>query len=199
MANTPLPPPLPQRSTSELIDELCVELRHVGICDWGLPKDERVLAHIKSVCAIHDELKNRQADLATRIAELSSQTKWQMERLLEDCLAFPKKMPYVREQDGIRKTLRCQCCRHAERHPDAKLFWFCDNCLAATIAAMQKHEPIVGVRLFRTYNPECRCEHADSETVLACDYYVEELFGGCAKCLEIELKRRHDNPPGGLK
>lgn len=197
MANTP--PPASERPTEQLIDELCVELRNVGVKDWSLPSDERVLAHINKVCEIHSELANWKVSLAAKLSELSSQTNWQMDCLLEDCLAFPKKTPYVREQDGIRKTLRCQCCRRAERHPDAKLFWFCDDCLAATIAAMQKREPIVGVRLFRTYNPECRCEHADSETVLACDYYVEELFGVCAKCLEIELKRRRENPPVGLK
>lgn len=199
MANTPPPPPLPQLSTRELLDELCIELRNVGVKDWGLPNDERVLAHIRQVCGIHAELVNRKVGAAAKLAELSSQTKWQIERLLEDCLAFPRKMPYVRELDGIRKTLRCQCCRQAERHPDAKLFWFCDNCLTATISAIQKHEPIAGVRLFRTYNSECRCEHADSETVLACDYYVEELVGVCAMCLETQLKRRRDNPPVGLK
>jgi hypothetical protein len=199
MANTPPPPPLPQRSASDLLDELCVELRHVGVGDWGLPKDERVLSHIKNVCAIHEELKKRRTDLAARITELSSETNWQMERLLEDCLAFPKKMPYVREQDGIRRSLRCQKCRQAERHPDAKLFWFCESCLTETIDAIRSKKPTVGAVLFRTYNSECRCEHADDETVLACDNYIEELTGVCAKCLEIELKRQRDNPPVGLK
>jgi len=199
MANTPPPPPLAQRSTSELLDELCVELRHVGVGDWGLPKDERELSHIKSVCAIHDELINRQTEIAARIAELSSQTKWQMELLLEDCLAFPKKTPYVREQDGIRRSLRCQKCGHAERHPDAKFFWFCDDCLVETIAAIRAKKPTKGVVLLRTYNSECRCEHAGDETVLACDSYIEELNGVCAKCLEIELNRLRDNPPVGLK
>jgi hypothetical protein len=198
MANTPPPPPLPQRSTNDLLDELCVELRHVGVGDWGLPKDERVLSHIKAVRAIRDELHNRRVELSAKIAELSSQTGWQMDQLLDDCLAFPKKMPYVREQDGIRRSLRCQKCKQVERHPDAKLFWFCEDCLAETIAAMRSKKPTAGVVLFRTYNSECRCEHADDETVLACDSYIEEVTGVCAKCLEIELKRRRDNPPAGL-
>lgn len=71
MANTPPPLPTPQRSMSEQLDELCIELRHVGVCDWGLPKDERVLSHIKAVCVIHDELKSRQENLVARIAELT--------------------------------------------------------------------------------------------------------------------------------
>jgi hypothetical protein len=198
MANTPPPPPVSERPTEQLLDELCVELRNVGVKDWSLPDDERVLAHIKQVSSIHRELIGRQISLTARLSELSSQTNWKMMLLLEDCLAFPKKMPYVREQDGIRKTLRCQRCKRAERHPNAKLFWFCDECLSATLVAMQTRKPIDGVVLFRTYNSECRCEHADSETVLACDIYVEQLAGVCAKCLEMELKRRRENPPVGL-
>jgi hypothetical protein len=198
MANTPLPPPLRERPNEQLLDELCVELRNVGVEDWSLPDDERVIAHVRQVCAIHRELTARQIDLADRISELSSQTGWQMKLLLDDCLAFPTKMPYVREQDGIRRTLRCQECKRAERPPDAKLFWFCNECLLATVAAMRTCKPTAGVVLFRTYNSECRCEHADSETVLACDRYVEELSGVCEKCLEAELERRRTNPPVGL-
>ena len=175
-----------------------MELRYVGVKDWSLPDVERVLAHIKQVCAIHRELTARRISPTDRLSELSSQTGWQMKLLLDDCVAFPAKMPYVREQDGFRKTLRCKRCERAERHPDAKLFWFCNDCLTATIAAMQAREPGVGVVLFRTYNSECRCEHADSETVLACDHNVEELSGVCFKCLEVELERRRANPPVGL-
>jgi len=198
MANTPPPPPLREYPTEELLAELCVELRHVGVGDWGLPDDERVKGYIKQVCSIHQELKSRRVDLGERLSELSSQTGWLMEQLLDDCLAFPARMPYVREKDGIRRTLRCLQCSQAERPPDAKLFWFCDKCLAATINTLETRQPRPGVILFRTYNPECRCEHADSETVLACDPFIEELSGVCAKCLQAELERRRANPPAGL-
>jgi hypothetical protein len=199
MANTPPPPPISERPTERLLDELCVELRHVAVCDSSLPAGERVVTHIKQVCAIHHELTARQISLKARLSELSSQTNWQMNLLLDDCLAFPSKTPYVREQDGIRRTLRCRMCKRAERPPDAKIFWMCNDCLAATIEAMRTRKPIPGLILLRSYNPECRCEHADSETVLAADsYYIEQLWGVCEKCVEIELKRRHANPPVGL-
>ena len=197
MANTPPPLPIRERPTEQLLDELCVELRHVAVGDYNLPSNEKVAAHIKQVCAIHNELVVRKTNLQNRLKELSSQTNWKMDLMLEDCLAFPSKMPYVREEDGIRRTLRCHRCRRAERPPDAKFFWFCNDCLTETIQAMKTRQPTPGVVLFRTYNSERRCEHADSETVLVCDCYIEELSGVCEKCLEIELKRRRENPPVG--
>jgi hypothetical protein len=91
MANTPPPPPVSERPTEQLLDELCVELRNVGVKDWSLPDDERVLAHIKQVSSIHRELIGRQISLTARLSELSSQTNWKMMLLLEDCLAFQRR------------------------------------------------------------------------------------------------------------
>ena len=198
MANTPPPPPLSGYSTDALLNEICVELRYVGVNESQLPNGERVLSHIESVCALQRELNARSVNIDAKLSELSSQTGWLAKSLLEDCLAFPNRMPYVRELDGIRRRLRCTRCRLAERHPEAKLIWFCDDCLATVIAAMKVPEAIDGVVLFRTYNSDCRCEHANSETILACDINVESLSGVCARCLECELKSHEENPPIGL-
>jgi hypothetical protein len=52
MANTPPQPPIRERSTEQLLDELCVELRQVAVGDYNLPANEKEVAHIKQVCAI---------------------------------------------------------------------------------------------------------------------------------------------------
>jgi hypothetical protein len=198
MANTPPSLPMRERSTESLLDALCVELRHVGVGDINLPSDKRIVGHIEQVCTIHKELLTRQVDSTSRLEELGKQTGWLMKALLDDCLAFPSKLPYVREHDGIRRTLRCGQCKRAERPPDAKLFWVCNDCLEASIESIRTRQPRPGLILFRTFNPECRCEHADSDTVLAADCYIEQLSGVCDMCVEIELKRRRANPPVGL-
>jgi len=57
MAGTPPPPPTVQeRSTEQLLDELCVELRHVAIGDSGSLSGEKAVAHLTQVSEIHREL-----------------------------------------------------------------------------------------------------------------------------------------------
>src|SRR5579863_5900870 len=117
MANTQKTP-LEEKTTEQLLEDLCVELRHVGVGDSRLPKVVRVIAHIGEVNAIQAELNRRGVDSRPRLELLSRETNWQVPELLADCSAFPNVMPYVRELDGIRRTLRCQVCRKAERPPD---------------------------------------------------------------------------------
>lgn len=113
--------PLKERPDEGLLEDLCIELRHVGVGDSGLPDNVRVVEHIHQVNAIHAELVRRDVDDRSRLELLSKETAWRIQELLEDCLAFPRKMPYVREQDGIRRTLRCRACGKGERPPDAKI------------------------------------------------------------------------------
>lgn len=187
--------PLQERPNDQVLDDLCVELRHVGVGDYGLPSDAKLVEHIREVKAIHAELAERGMDGKSRVELLSKETGWQMQELLNDCLAFPKKMPYVREQDGIRRTLRCHACRNAERLPDAKLFWFCDACMGRVVDAIRSRVPCSGIILMRTYTPECRCPHADGDTVLATDGNNDfPLFGVCEKCVVEEIERRRASP-----
>src|SRR6266567_4141676 len=191
MANSPPTIPVQKRRDEELLEDLCVELRHVGVGDHDLPNGQRILPHIQEVVAIHAELARRGVDWRPRVDRLSTETKWQMPSLLDDCLAFPERLPFVREPDGIRRTLRCQLCSRAERPVDAKLFWFCDPCMRRVTEALHQRAPVQGITLFRTYNAECRCPHADADTVLAADLYmVEQLHGVCERCILDELERR---------
>src|ERR1700722_2421113 len=136
MANTPPKRPVRERSDSDLLEELCLELRHVGVCDNGLPDGARVMQHIHEVCATYSELVKRKIDITPTLTLLSKETSWKMWDLLEDCLAYTQKQPYAKELDGIRRSLRCQLCHKAERPPDSKLFWFCESCLNLVVLAL---------------------------------------------------------------
>lgn len=191
MANTPPKPSVQERQSETLLEDLCTNLRHVACFESDLPDGERVRLHIQEVVAIYSELNARGVEWRTQIVILSNETKWQLLQLLEDCLTFPNKLPFVREADGIRRRLRCQLCGQAERPLSAKLFWFCDNCMQRVIEAIRHHTPLKGIAIFRTYNPECRCGHSDNETILACENYIEgELYGSCEQCILDELDRR---------
>jgi hypothetical protein len=87
-------------------------------------------------------------------------------------------------------ALRCGLCRTRERPIVAQVLWFCNDCLARIIHAIEECKPDEGIVLFRTYNPEARCAHADSETVLVSQGYSDTIYGNCVKCLEDELARR---------
>ena len=187
--------PLRERSSEELLEGLVTGLRHVGDGDHELPRGELVTAHVRQVRAIHAELAGRGVDWRPQLEQLGAETRWQVDMLLEDCLAFPERIPYVRESDGIRRALRCRLCGKTERPADAKVFSFCDECLRRGIEAIRLRAPCPGIILFRTYNPESRCPHANEDTVLAGENYIEELSGVCEKCLRDELERRRGISP----
>jgi hypothetical protein len=199
MRNTPPPAPICERDTDTLIEDLCLGLRNVGVFDRDLPDGETIRQHIAVVCAIKRELDQRGISTDDRIAQLSVETNWRIFDLLQECLEFPDSMPYVKEADGIRRSLRCNLCRRNERPPDAQLCWWCDECILRVLDAIKEAKPIDGVILFRTYNSEARCQHADSETVLVSEYYSDTIYGSCGKCLAEELARRRStvDGPGG--
>jgi hypothetical protein len=180
-----------ERANDQLLEDLCTELRHVGVGDYDLPNNAKVVAHIREVNAIHDELARRNVKIEDRLKLLSNETNWQMPELLQDCLAHPQTMPYVRERDGIRHALRCQLCRKAERPAGAKLFWFCETCMGRVLDAIRQRITFPGIILLRTYTPECRCPHADDDTVLATDGNNDfPLCGVCEQCILGEIERR---------
>ena len=197
MANTPPRPPIGERPSQELVEDLCIELRHVACGDYDLPTGERVVAHVREVAAIHQELRSRGVDFRRRLDALTEDTKWQILPLLEDCVAYPQSLPYVREMDGIRRTLRCQLCQKAERPVGAKLFWYCEQCMHSLVEAVRQRSPVQGIVLFRTYNPECRCSHASDDTVLAADSFIDLFSGVCDRCIREEIERRKGGEPSG--
>jgi len=196
MANTPPKPPIGERSDETLVEELCLALRNVGVFDSGLylPNNSKVRMLVEEVCDIHAELVRRKINISPRISLLSKETSWKMDDLLADCLVYPKRQPYVKELDGIRRTLRCHLCRKAERPPDAKLFWFCESCMKNVVSSLQQKVACDGIVIFRSYTPNSRCSHADADTPLAAEWYSEQIFGVCEKCVSEEIDRRRALP-----
>jgi hypothetical protein len=191
MRNTAPAPPIEQRETSELIEDLCIALRKVGGC-WFPVDDDRAPELIGEVQQIHAELLSRQVDVSERISRLSEETSWQMQPLLRECIEYPKAVPYVRDRDGVRRSFRCPICNLREV-PDREGIWLCDLCLAKALVSVQNRIPSTGLVLFRTYNESKRCKHADADTVLITfddeyDYDMGNSF--CGRCIFEEQQRR---------
>lgn len=190
MRNTLPEKPIEQRDTPKLIEDLCVALRDVGVRDFDLPNNERGLASIECVQQIHAELEKRAVDYRLRVAQLSDETKWQMERLLRECLAYPEVVPYVREADGVRRAFRCRVCRKRE-FPDHKGLLLCNTCLAQSSESIRQRVPWGGLLLLRIYNDTYWCRHANAETVMAAfDDYETLGYAWCAQCIIEEQERR---------
>lgn len=190
MRNTSAEPSIEQRNTARLVEDLCVALRDVGVRDYYPAEDERRVAAIRNVQQIHAELGKRGADFFHRIAQLSEETKWQMEPLLQECLGFPETVPYVREKDGVRRTFRCSVCQKRE-FPDRAGLFLCDACLSQATESAQRRVPWAGLLLFRTYNMSKWCKHGNAETVMmAFDAYDSLDCAWCEECIAEEKERR---------
>jgi hypothetical protein len=190
--NTPPEPPTASRTSDTLIEDLCLALRKVAVWDYHVPNDRRVVEFIEDVRAIQDELRKREVNYEARIRQLSGETGWQMETLLEDCLGFPATAPYVREKDGVRRRFRCPLCGKAEFPVETQMF-LCDGCIDAAIEATERQTDVPGLFLYRTYTPSRRCPHADDDTVLWTVVWSDEEFyddGRCKICLLDEKSRR---------
>ena len=179
-----------QRPTDELVEDLCLALRDVGVRDYSLPSDERAVSAVRNVQQIYALLKQRNADVRVRIEQLSEETSWQMETLLQECLAFPEVVPYVKDADGVRRALRCYNCQKRE-FPNREGIWLCDVCLTKAKDSIEIRVPMKGMILLRMYNEEYWCKHANSETVLiAFDDYETLGNAYCNECLSEEQARR---------
>ena len=190
MQSTPPPLPFEQRPTDELIEDLCLALRDVGVRTYSLPNDERAISAVRCVQKIYELLELRKIDALARIERLSKETSWQMETLLQECLAFPKVVPYVKDTDGVRRALRCSICQKREC-PDREGIWLCDVCLLQAKDSIESRVAMKGLLLLRIYNEEHWCKHADSETVLvAFDDYDTLGNTYCKECLTEEQTRR---------
>ncbi len=190
MPNTPPPPPISQRPAAHLVEDLCLELRHVGGGDYVLPDSADAIAHIEEVQRIYVELEKRQVDVHERITQLSVKTGWLMDELLLECLAFPEAIPFVKESDSIRRAFRCYRCQEREM-PDHKGMPLCDSCLAGALYSVESRIPEEGLVLFRTYNPSLWCAHSDADTVLlSLDTSDWTENGYCYICLLEEQQRR---------
>ena len=175
-----------------LLEDLCLSLREVTVFNGHLPSGAVIIEKIDDVKVIFAELSKRGIEVASTLQELSAQTDRKMGDLLEDCLAYPRRMPFDKGLDGIQERLRCSLCRKAER-PEETLFSMCDRCLNGTVEAIENRTPFPGVFLDRTYNGSKRCAHGDAETVMATIFWSDgDWFetGKCKQCYLDEKKRR---------
>nr|BAJ07021.1 hypothetical protein [uncultured bacterium] len=191
--DTPVRVTIGKRQSPELLEDLCIALRGVAVRDGSLPNSEEARDAVQEVVLIAKELEVREVRTTDRIDQLSQETGWLMDQLLDDCRKFPETIPYVRESDGIRRYYRCQYCKSAERPEDDVHYSACNACLQKIIDSIDSLEPVGGTVLFRTYNTDWRCEHANSETVLiGVDCYEEGFLGPgeCKQCIENTLAQR---------
>jgi hypothetical protein len=95
----------------------------------------------------------------------------------------------------MQRYFRCWLCTEREFRPDAKRFLLCDECLYKLLSDIRERVPSKGVMLYRTYNEEKRCHHANSDTVLATLEQNFDVFSGfCEQCILEELERmKHEN------
>src|SRR5262245_56720775 len=109
-------PPVQDRSTDGLLDDLSAALRMVAIgTRHSVPRG--YVSHVEQVQLTHSELLRRGIDLADFLGALSRATGWQMLELLGDCVRYPAATPRVRNLDGLRIDLVCIGCQADER-PD---------------------------------------------------------------------------------
>jgi hypothetical protein len=131
--NTPPRAPIPHRSNEELLEDLCLALRAVGVNEVWSPTQEAVT----EVLAIAGELDARDVLVGERLNRLTEETGWLMPKLLEDCRRSPETQPHVTELDGVRRALRCRYCRAAEHPEDDDRYYACDQCLEALIQSFE--------------------------------------------------------------
>jgi hypothetical protein len=191
--NTPARSAIGERDSAELLEDLCIALRDVAVREGSLPRSEDAKTAVRLAADIAAELDARGVTTSERLDRLSQETGWLMHQLLEDCRRFPSVLPRVRELDGIRRYIRCRYCKAAERPEDDVRWGTCDTCLRRIIESLDSLNVIEGTVLFRTYNSEWRCEHADANTVLlAANFYAEGFLGpgACRRCLDEEVAKR---------
>src|SRR5688572_574021 len=119
-ATAPIPP-IEQRDTSDLVEDLCIALRNVGV-SHATPES------IQNVRAIDVELTKRGVATTSRIERLSQETGWQMTRLLEECRDFPRVTPQLRLLNGLRRDHLCFACEAQERPDDPTQYLICNDC-----------------------------------------------------------------------
>jgi len=192
MRRTPSTVPIGGRDAEMLIEDLCIALRNVALCDHALPSGQRVVERVQEVKSIHAELLNRGMSTQDRVKQLSVETGWQMTTLLEECLTFPMTIPYLRGATGIRSRFGCILCQKAE-FPEGAEICLCSPCIASAIGAIEQRTHVSGMILYRTYTSWKRCAHADDDTVMMTVAWGEDdVFdnGHCKMCLEEERQRR---------
>ena len=176
--------------TPELLEQLMLALRNVAVWEAYSSEESSNGEWIEMVQRVHRVLEGRGAEEDCHLQNLSRETGWLMESLLEECLLWPRVIPHVRELDGVRRFYRCWRCKQRE-FPMNSGESVCNFCLEELIVLLCQRTPPEGVVFFRTYNESRWCPHADAETVLMTGDDADFLANGrCEACLKAELQRR---------
>ena len=178
--------PVASRQSQELLEDLCVALRDVGV--GGRDTDA-----IDDVRAILAELDVRDVDPAPRLLTLSRETGWLMIDLLEQVVRGGHQRPQVRAADGVRVALRCPHCGAAEYPEDDSVLCACTGCLNRILSSFDTCEPLPTTVLYRTWNRTWWCEHADGDSLLVGLEWDDCTMSGpgmCRKCVEDALESR---------
>jgi hypothetical protein len=190
LRNTPPPPPLSERDTPTLVEDLCIALRNGAVFDRDLPDGARVISFIDEVKAIAAILETRQQDVHVRLLRLTEETGGQILPLFTECLAYPAQIPYVRDLMGLRRRFRCVC--REEEFPIGAHFWLCDRCLQRAEGVLQTGQPADRWHIYQSADPWLWCPHADAMTPMVTDDAADciDFAGVCLRCLHEERTRR---------
>lgn len=180
------------RESETLIDDLFIALREVAVREGGLPSSLQAIKWIKNVQEIHHELEFRNVSLNEKILELNKQTNWLMDIYLQDCLSWPKTIPLVRENDGIRRLRRCCICRKAEMPLSGNGMPFCDLCLNEIGLILEKGVSTFSeLMLISPKIPDTDCGHVyRNSLIISYEYNEDFTYYYCKKCVLQELVKR---------
>jgi hypothetical protein len=199
MRPTESPPPRSERPSDELIEELCLALRDVGVATQFLPfrgPEPDIEKQVDRVQAVSRELQRREVDPGPRLDLLTAETGWSMGELLDECRKYPAARPWMRStKDGLRIAMRCVGCAEHEFPSESRRIRLCDRCLETLDAALVSRTGSDHMLLYRTYTRDARCEHAGDETVLGVYPWSPEWsedfpVGLCRECVSEEVKTR---------
>lgn len=164
------------RSNEELLEDLSVSLREVGVYNAQLPDGSDVRHAIDNVKVIHAEAICRSLDVSQRVEQLEVETRWPLRSMLEAALHYPDAIPYI----DPKEIPRCGECRG--QLPGSAALSLCDTCLSQAISQLASGHS-------RNHIDVCTiC--GKSERGFLCYAYGEDWCNYCKSCLSSEQKRR---------
>ena len=170
MRPTDPPPPRSEWPTDELLEELCIALRDVGLSTKFLPytePDPDIDEEVERVRTIDVELRARRVDPMPRLEVLSEETGWSMPELFDEVREYPVVRPWVRNKNnGLRIATSCEACRAREFPADSRKIRLCDYCLGVLNTSLVTTRAKDHMLLYRMYARDARCAHANDDTVL---------------------------------
>ncbi len=123
LRRSPARPPISERPDPDLVEDLRLALRDLGVSNKCLPDLEPARMAIAVVQELEAEVGKRQLDISARVRRLSEETDWPMVDLLQDAVRYPDAIPYLPE------TPAPSCGECGEPIPREAALSLCDTCL----------------------------------------------------------------------